>query len=104
MKHSTQIGLALVLATTSLAWSNMTYAKQHGELPPGLQKKVDSGKPLPPGWQKKYHRGDILARHIYERGKVVVPLDSQGLVTINVDGSLFRLQQKTREIIEILSR
>ncbi|WP_244325653.1 hypothetical protein [Shewanella aestuarii] len=73
-------------------------------LPPGLQKKVDQGKPLPPGWQKKLAKGDILSRDIYDRGRVVVPVGKDGSVSVDVDGTVIRLYENTREIIDILKR
>ncbi len=72
------------------------------QLPPGLQKKAAQGEPLPPGWQKKLVKGEILDREIYEHRQVVVPVDSQGLVTIRLEGKLVRLFEATREIVEIL--
>ncbi|QSX38639.1 hypothetical protein [Shewanella sedimentimangrovi] len=74
-----------------------------GGLPPGLQKKVARGEPLPPGWQKKYHRGDILEQEIYQRGEVVVPIGRDGEVTIRIDDTLFRVHEKTRKILDILT-
>ncbi|MCU4677691.1 hypothetical protein N7931_18940 [Catenovulum sp. 2E275] len=99
----------LILASLSLftnpALSKPEHAKDNPQdLPPGLQKKYNKGKPLPPGWQKKLNRGDILDRDIYARGNVVVPLGQDGSITIEVDGTLLRLHEKTREIIDILQR
>jgi len=70
-------------------------------LPPGLQKKQQKGKPLPPGWQKKLSKGDTLDNSIYVRGKVVVPVGPDGIISINVEGTLLKLHEKTRKIIEI---
>ncbi|MDF0534886.1 hypothetical protein KDN34_07585 [Shewanella yunxiaonensis] len=97
---------ALIIGTTALAFLGnplTAIAKSHDDLPPGLQKKANSGKALPPGWQKKYHKGDVLDNDIYGHAKVVVPLDKNGLITVNIDGTLFRLQEKTRQIIDILA-
>ena len=77
--------------------------KEYKTLPPGLAKKADEGKPLPPGWQKKLHKGDILDKEIYARGKVVVPLGKDGTVTINVDGTLLKLYEQSRRIIDIVN-
>lgn len=41
---------ALILLTSQVQ-ANPGNAKG-GNLPPGLEKKAQSGKPLPPGWQK----------------------------------------------------
>ncbi|MEJ2201017.1 MAG: hypothetical protein P8X63_08390 [Desulfuromonadaceae bacterium] len=84
------------------------YAK-HGKgggdasLPPGLQKKVAEGKPLPPGWQKKLSKGDILDDAIYSRGRVVVPLGRDGTLSIEVEGTILKVHEKTRKIIDILN-
>jgi len=73
-----------------------------GTLPPGLQKKVETGKPLPPGWEKKLAKGDILDEDIYARGRVVAPLGKDGTISVEVEGKIFKLYNNTREIIEIL--
>ena len=75
---------------------------KHKRLPPGLAKKVKSGKPLPPGWQKKIAPGKVLEHDIYVHGKIVVPLDPLGIVTIRIDDKVLRVHEKTREIMEIL--
>ena len=71
-------------------------------LPPGLQKNVERGKPLPPGWQKKLSRGQVMERDIYGRGKIIVPLDPLGIVTIRIEDKIFRVMKKSREIVDIL--
>ncbi len=70
--------------------------------PPGLQMNVERGKPLPPGWQKKIAKGEILDNNIFLQGQIVVPVDSDGLITIQIEGKLVRLYKATREIVEIL--
>ncbi|MCK5360884.1 MAG: hypothetical protein KAJ95_09680 [Gammaproteobacteria bacterium] len=82
---------------------NPLHAKNKDKpLPPGLQKKVDRGESLPPGWQKKLHKGEILDYQVYRHGRVVIPVNHEGILTINVDGKLIRLMEATREIIDIL--
>lgn len=80
------------------------YAKnnKNKQLPPGLQKNVAQGKALPPGWQKKLSKGAILDVDVYKHGKIVVPLDPLGLVTVRVDDKLLRVHKKTMEIVDIL--
>jgi len=73
-------------------------------LPPGLQKNYDRGKPLPPGWQKKLSIGEIIDNEIYERGRVVVPLGKDGTISIEIEGTIIKLHENTREIINILSK
>jgi len=75
-----------------------------GQLPPGLQKNVQRGKPLPPGWDKKLTKGQVIERDIYSRGEIVAPLDPLGIVTIRIDDKVFRVMEKSREIVDILSR
>ncbi len=81
---------------------NKKAAQKHKRLPPGLHKKAEKGKPLPPGWQKKLSRGDILDKSIYSRGKIVVPLGRDGIISIEVEGTILKLHEKTRKIIDIL--
>lgn len=98
-------GLAFSLMTPMLAFAKHDSDKhdKYNDLPPGLQKKVAQGKPLPPGWQKKLHRGDILEYDIYERGHVVVPLDKDGRISIEVEGSIIKLDEKSRQILDIVN-
>jgi hypothetical protein len=64
--------------------------------------KLDRGGSLPPGWQKKLVRGEILVEPIYSHSEIVIPVDSEGLLTVRVEGKLIRLIQATREIIDIV--
>ena len=75
---------------------------KHKQLPPGLAKNEARGKPLPPGWQKKLAKGQVMDRDIYDRGKIIVPLDPLGIVTIKIEDKVFRIMEKNREIIDIL--
>ncbi len=80
-----------------------THKNKSEPLPYGLQKNHALGKPLPPGWLKKLGKGKVLDKQVYNHGKIVVPLDSNGLLTIRVEGKLIRLYEATREIAEILN-
>ncbi|MBT1445681.1 hypothetical protein KJI95_14295 [Shewanella sp. JM162201] len=73
------------------------------DLPPGLEKKVAKGEPLPPGWQKKYRRGDIMDLDIFDRGVQVGPIGIGGEITIRIDDQLFKVHDKTRRIIDIIT-
>ncbi|MFQ6371786.1 hypothetical protein [Shewanella sp. YIC-542] len=106
------LSLLAIMAATSLLCSGVAQAKDkehqahasgHKSLPPGLQKKAAKGQPLPPGWQKRYNKGDILETDIYHRGEVTAPANHDGIITLNVDGQLFKLEEKTRRIIDILT-
>ena len=90
-----------LFAGTAYAKNNKSKDKHKG-LPPGLHKKADKGKPLPPGWQKKLSKGDILDTSVYSRGKIVVPLGKDGTISIEVEGTILKLHEKTRKIINIL--
>lgn len=98
--------LVFILAVSFL--HGTVYAKNdkgHGKdksLPPGLQKKSQRGQPLPPGWQKKLHKGDILDNSIYVRGEVVVPLGRDGIISINVEGTIIKLHEHNRKILDII--
>ena len=90
-----------LIAGPAYAKSNKAI-KKGKELPPGLHKKAEKGKPLPPGWQKKLSKGDILDNSIYLRGKIVVPLGKDGTISIEVEGTILKLHEKTRKIINIV--
>jgi hypothetical protein len=68
----------------------------------GLQKKISRGKPLPPGWEKRLAKGNLLGKDIFEAGKVIVPVDNKGIMTIKVEGKAIKLFKATREIVDIL--
>lgn len=94
----------MLLALTLVA--SPSYAKNKDKskkLPPGLAKNLERGKPLPPGWQKKIAPGKVLEEDIYAHGKIVVPLDPLGIVTIKIENKLLRVHQKSMEILEILT-
>ena len=71
-------------------------------LPQGLQMKLDRGGSLPPGWQMKLVKGEVLGVPIYNQSEVVIPVDSEGFLTVRVEGKLIKLIHATREIVEIL--
>ena len=95
--------IALSLIAGPVCAKNDKGSKKNKSLPPGQHKKYEQGKPLPPGWQKKLSKGDILDDSIYTRGRVVVPLGKDGSISIEVEGSIFKLHEKTRKIIDILN-
>jgi len=90
---------------TLVSGSGLAVAKpdKSGDLPPGLQKKVNRGGELPPGWKKKLRRGYVLEDAIYNHAVIVHPVDSRGLVTVRIEGELVRLVHATHEIVDILS-
>ncbi|MFZ5722044.1 MAG: hypothetical protein ACOY33_00130 [Pseudomonadota bacterium] len=89
-------------------------AVSHGKqkpLPPGLQKKAARGGELPPGWKKKLAAGNVLSPEVYQAGqplpkdvKKKLPPDPDGTITLDIDGEVVRVVQKTREIVDILRR
>lgn len=103
-KHRMKLKIIIPLLIIAVVIANPVYAKNDKakHLPPGLQKKADKGKPLPPGWQKKLAKGEILDIAVYERGKIIVPADSQGVVTIQIEDKVVSLIKATREIVEVL--
>lgn len=98
-------GLTFSLMAPMLAFAkpDNDQGKKDKDLPPGLQKKVDRGEPLPPGWQKKLRRGDVLDYDIYDRGRIVVPLDKDGRISIQVEDSIIKLDEKSRQILDIVN-
>lgn len=96
-----KIGLLIVAISLAYGSPSLLADGKHHSLPPGLEKNLQRGKPLPPGWQKKLSPGDILAKDIYARGKVVIPLGTDGSITLDVEGTLIKLRQTTREILEL---
>ncbi|HEY9042992.1 MAG TPA: hypothetical protein VIN66_12505 [Rheinheimera sp.] len=71
-------------------------------LPPGLAKKVAQGKPLPPGWQKKLAPGQFLPDDYYRRGVVLGRPNSDGIISIQIEGTVVELFEHSREIVRIL--
>ncbi|WOX04379.1 hypothetical protein [Microbulbifer pacificus] len=99
-----QISVALVALTLiGSAGSALAKPDKGGELPPGLQKKVERGGELPPGWKKKLVRGHRMEDTIYHHAVIVQPVDRHGLVTVRIEGELVRLVHATHEIVDILS-
>ena len=96
--------ITLIILTTLFTGTSFAKNDKTSQLPPGLQKKAAKGKPLPPGWQKKLAKGEILDKEVYNRSKVVVPVDSRGLLTIRVEGKLVKLYEATREVAEVLEK
>ncbi|WP_160152257.1 hypothetical protein [Microbulbifer sp. ALW1] len=93
-----------VLAVALAGSAGVAMAKdKSGDLPPGLQKKVERGGELPPGWKKKLQRGYVLEDAIYRHAVIVQPVDRHGLVTVRIEGELVRLVHATHEIVDILS-
>jgi hypothetical protein len=96
------IVLAVMLSLSSTPVLAKNEKGKNKPLPKGLQMKLDRGGSLPPGLQKKLVKGEILERPIYNHSEVVIPLDSEGMLTVRVEGKLIRLIEATREIVEIL--
>lgn len=96
--------LAIPVIALCLCFGEVAYAKndKHNQLPPGLQKKVQSGKSLPPGWQKKLAVGETLDKEVYDHGNIVLKDSDKGLITVNIEGKIIRVIENTREIVEIL--
>lgn len=96
--------LILVLCSAALLFSHFTQAKpdQDKSLPPGLVKKLDKGQPLPPGWQKKLARGQILSQDYYRHGHVISRPNPDGIITLQIEGTIIELFEHSREIVRIL--
>lgn len=68
-----------------------------------LQRKVDGGQTLPPGWQKKVARGQVLGVRVYKHGKVIIPIDKFGAVSIFVDNKVIHVIQAIRERLDVFN-
>lgn len=73
-----------------------------GDLPPGLQKKIERGGELPPGWQKKVVVGERLGDDIYRHSSRIRTDVMKGESTLEVEGRMIRILDATREVIDIL--
>ncbi len=71
-----------------------------GELPPGLQKKLERGEPLPPGWQRKLEEGDQLPPNYDRYGEVY--RDDERYDRVEVDDRVFKVLRDSRVIVDIL--
>jgi len=93
----------MIAVLTGLCFNPVLAKKDKDKpLPQGLQMKVDRGGSLPPGWEKKLVKGEVMEEPVYNHSEIVIPLDSEGLLTVRIEGKLIRLVQATREIVEIL--
>jgi hypothetical protein len=96
------IALAVMIGLSSTPALAKKEKDKNKPLPQGLQMKLDRGGSLPPGWQKKLVKGEVLEEPIYKKSEVVIPVDSEGLLTVRVEGKLIRLIEATREIVDIV--
>lgn len=96
--------IVLSLACTGFAPSILAEPPHSGQLPPGLEKKVERGQPLPPGWQKKlnYRVGDYFDRELLRYGQVRDLGDHRQ--RIELEDRIYTVIKDTREIIDILNR
>ena len=95
------ITLAVVICMSSTPVFAKKGKDKNKQLPQGLQMKLDRGGSLPPGWQKKLAKGEVLEESVYNHGVVVIPIDSDGMLTVRIEGKLIKLIEATREIVEI---
>ena len=93
--------IAVIICLSSTAVQAKKEKDKNKQLPQGLQMKLDRGGSLPPGWQKKLVKGEVLEESVYNHGEVVIPIDSDGMLTVRIEGKLIRLIEATREIVEI---
>ena len=102
LKNIITFAILLSLCSGSVFAAKAKDKNKDKTLPQGLQMKLDRGGSLPPGWQKKLVRGGILVEPIYSHSEIVIPVDSEGLLTVRLEGKLIRLIEATREIVEIV--
>ena len=97
LKNLTALAVIICLSSTAV----LAKKEKDKTLPQGLQMKLDRGGSLPPGWQKKLVKGEVLEESVYNHGEVVIPIDSDGMLTVRIEGKLIKLFEATREIVEI---
>ncbi|MEO3678750.1 hypothetical protein ABGI61_06920 [Rheinheimera sp. FR7-31] len=97
----TFIPLVCVLAV-SVSFAVQAKPDKDKPLPPGLAKKLAKGEPLPPGWQKKLAPGQFLAEDYYRRARVISRPATDGIITVQIEGTIIELFEHSREIVRIL--
>lgn len=90
-----------VLLSIAFASPLAAHPGKGGDLPPGLQKKVERGQSLPPGWQKKFHEGDRLPEHYERYGEV--DHESYRYDRVRIEDKVYRVIRDSREIVDILN-
>lgn len=103
MKTTISLLLASALLSTPVMAHDHKGNPSTGNLPPGLQKKIERGGELPPGWRDKVRIGDRIDRDIYRYRHVLRDADDRGIATIQLGYRILRVIEDTREIIEILN-
>ena len=71
MRKRFTVGVVFLCTAFVSSFSQAQPGQNPNSLPPGLQKKVEEGKPLPPGWERKLEIGGYLDRDIYRRADVL---------------------------------
>ena len=102
MKLTNIVTLAVIVCVSATPAIAKKEKDKNKSLPQGLQMKLDRGGSLPPGWQKKLVRGEVLEEPVYNHSEVVIPIDSEGMLTVRVEGKLIKIIEATREIVEIV--
>ena len=86
MRKRFTVGVVFLCTAFVSSFSQAQPGQNPNSLPPGLQKKVEEGKPLPPGWERKLEIGGYLDR-----------------VTVRIEGKVIRLIENSLEIVDILN-
>ncbi|MDX1635936.1 MAG: hypothetical protein R3280_14960 [Marinobacter sp.] len=98
MMKTLLITLLLALMTPALVLA--APPGKDGDLPPGLQKKLERGERLPPGWQRKLEEGDRLPPDYDRYGEVY--REDERYDRVEVDDRMFKVLRDTRVIVDIL--
>ncbi|GGG51294.1 hypothetical protein GCM10011403_05570 [Pseudohongiella nitratireducens] len=103
MRKRFTVGVVFLCTAFVSSFSQAQPGQNPNSLPPGLQKKVEEGKPLPPGWERKLEIGGYLDRDIYRRADVLYRDREEGRVTVRIEGKVIRLIENSLEIVDILN-
>ena len=92
-----------------LQFRNFFAPDNRKNLPPGLQKNLERGKPLPPGWQKKVAAGNTIEADWL---KLMAPVSydyfpkvqrTPGTRLYYHDNRLIRVNEETRIILDVIN-
>lgn len=84
-------------------------ADNRRNLPPGLRKNLERGKPLPPGWQKKVAAGQVIDADWLQLMSPISYDDlpgirrTQGTRMYYHDNRLIRVNEETRVILDVIN-
>jgi hypothetical protein len=84
------------------------YQDKHGDLPHGMQKKLERTGELPPGWEKKLEVGSVLDPELYARSTRLptefsarLPIRPEGTFDVRIQDRAVRLRERDGRITDV---